>query len=146
MKEPLQIDCKKARNKHGYQHSAGIFIKNIFNQFHGTGLFLYFLKYIRKPEPKFSWWFQGTLKDTSAMKWVESHLIFSYLFCYLIKFLKIVYTTEKLLTEWNCSFSSSTTHGEFISYNVDKIAFILFNTSCGFYFQLQACITYWFHT
>ena len=37
-------------NKHEYQHSADIFVKNIFNPFPGTGLFLYFLKYIRKPE------------------------------------------------------------------------------------------------
>ena len=34
----------------GYQHSADIFVKNIFNPFHGPGLFLYFLKYIRKLE------------------------------------------------------------------------------------------------
>ena len=29
------------------------------------------------------------------------------------------------------------TYGEFISYNVDKIVFILFNTSNGFFFQLK---------
>ena len=34
-------------NKHEYQHSADIFVKNIFNPFPGTGLFLYFLKYIK---------------------------------------------------------------------------------------------------
>ena len=33
-------------NKHEYQHSADIFVKNIFNPFHGSGLLLYFLKYI----------------------------------------------------------------------------------------------------
>ena len=63
-------------NKHECQHFADIFVKNIFNTFHATGLFLYFLKYIRKPEV--SWSFQGTLKGTSAMKWVKSHLIFKY--------------------------------------------------------------------
>ena len=70
-------------NKHEYQHSADIFVKNIFNPFPGTGLFLYFLKYIRKPEV--SWCFQGALKKSSAIIWVKSHLIFSYLFCYLFK-------------------------------------------------------------
>ena len=35
-------------NKHEYQHAADIFIKNIFNSFHGAGLFLYSLKYIRR--------------------------------------------------------------------------------------------------
>ena len=70
-------------NKHEYQHSAGIFVKNIFNPFRGTGVFLYFLKYIRKPEV--AWCFQGALKETSTIKWVKSHLIFSYLLCYLFK-------------------------------------------------------------
>ena len=28
--------------------STDIFVKNIFNPFHGTGLFLYSLKYMRK--------------------------------------------------------------------------------------------------
>ena len=36
-------------NEHEYQHSDTI-VKNIFNPFYGTGVFLYFLKYIRKPE------------------------------------------------------------------------------------------------
>ena len=31
-------------NKDEYQHSAEIFVKNIFNPFSETGLFLYFLK------------------------------------------------------------------------------------------------------
>ena len=70
-------------NKQGYQHSTDIFVNNIFNLFHGTGVFLYFLKYIKKPEV--AWCFQGVLKDTSAIKWVKSHLIFIYLFCYLFK-------------------------------------------------------------
>ena len=69
-------------NKHDYQHSAGTFVKNIFNPFHGTSLFLYSLKYIRKPEVL--WCFQGALKETSAMKWVNSHSTSSYLFCYFI--------------------------------------------------------------
>ena len=34
-------------NKHKYQRPADIFVKNIFNPFHGSGLFLYYLKYIR---------------------------------------------------------------------------------------------------
>ena len=70
-------------NKHEYQDSAGIFVKNIFNPFPGTGLFQYFLKYIRKPEV--SWCFQGTLKESSAIKWVKSHFILSYLLCYIFK-------------------------------------------------------------
>ena len=70
-------------NKHEYQHSTDIFIKNIFNPFPGTGLFLYFLKYIRKSEV--SWYFRGALKESSAIKWVKSHFIFRYLFCYLFK-------------------------------------------------------------
>ena len=32
-------------NKHEYQHSADIFVKNIFNPRYATGLLLYFLKY-----------------------------------------------------------------------------------------------------
>ena len=86
LKEPVQIDCKKNAllwNKHEYQHSAVIFVKNIFNSFPDTVLFLYFLKYIRKPEVY--WYFQGALKESSAIKWVKSHLIFTYLFCYLFK-------------------------------------------------------------
>ena len=34
------------------------------------------------------------------------------------------------------------THGEFISYNVDKFAFILFNTSSDFFFQFEACMNF----
>ena len=37
-------------NKHEYQNSADIFVKNIFNPFDDAGLSLYFLKYMRKPE------------------------------------------------------------------------------------------------
>ena len=33
-----------------------------------------------------------------------------------------------------------------MSYNVDKIVFIDFNTSSGFFFQFEACIIYYFHT
>ena len=62
-------------------------------------------------------------------------------FVFLYKELKIVYTTEKVPTELNY-LSSFNTHGTFISYNVDKIAFI-FNTSSDFLFQ--ACIIYCFH-
>ena len=70
-------------NKHKYQHSADIFVKNILNPFPVIGLFLYFLKYIRKPEV--SWWFLGALKESSVVKCVKSHFIFSHLFCYLFK-------------------------------------------------------------
>ena len=52
LKEPVKIDCKKAcsvMDKHEYQH-FDVFDKHNFNPFHGTGVFLYFLKYIRKPE------------------------------------------------------------------------------------------------
>ena len=41
-------------------------------------------------------------KKNVFMKWGKSHFIFSYLFCYLYKKLKIVYTTEKPLTKRNC--------------------------------------------
>ena len=70
-------------NKHEYQHSVDIFVKNIFILFPDTCLFLYSLKYIRKPEV--FWCFQGALKERSAIKWVKSHFIFSYLFCCLFK-------------------------------------------------------------
>ena len=61
------------RNKCEYQHSADIFVRNIFNPFHGTGLFLYSP---RKAEV--SWCFHRALKETSVMKWVKSDLIFTY--------------------------------------------------------------------
>ena len=54
LKGPGQIDCKKAallwNMNHEYQHSADIMVKNTFNPFHGTGVFLYFPRYIKKPE------------------------------------------------------------------------------------------------
>ena len=37
---------------------------------------------------------------------------------------------------------ANNTDGEFISYNVYKIVFILFNTSSDFFFQFEACIIY----
>ena len=52
-KTTRKIDYKKAcslMNKHEYQHSADILIKNIFKPFYGTGLFLYSFKYIGKLE------------------------------------------------------------------------------------------------
>ena len=54
LKEPVKVHCKKAcpvmEQTYEYQHSGDIFVKNIFKPFHDTGLFLYFLKYIRKRE------------------------------------------------------------------------------------------------
>ena len=50
----------------------------------------------------------------------------------------------KTLTKWSCYLSSCITHGEFITRNVDKIAFI-FKTSSGFLFQFKACIIHCFH-
>ena len=47
LKELVQMDYKKAccvMEKHECQHSVEIFVKNIFNPFHGTGIFLYSLK------------------------------------------------------------------------------------------------------
>lgn len=35
--------------------------------------------------------------------------------------MKIVHTIKKLFAKWNFLFSSSNGHGEFISYNFDKI-------------------------
>ena len=58
-----------------------------------------FLKCVRKPEVY--WCFQGTLKESSAIKWVKSHFIFSYLL------LKIVYTTEKVLTGFKLAVRNS---------------------------------------
>ena len=42
--------------------------------------------------------------------------------------------------------SSSNTHGEFISYDFDKIVFIPFDTSSGFLFSFEACVSYYFYT
>ena len=47
-------------NKHEYQHTPDMFVKNIFNPFYDTRLFLYSLKYIRKS--KVSWCFRGHRK------------------------------------------------------------------------------------
>ena len=119
---------------------------NISCPFHGTGLlFLYFLKYNREPI-EVSRCFQGAMKETSAMKWVKSNLIFSYLFCYLCK-----YIIEDGLYNWKASYKMKlliyfiNTHGEFISCDADKIVFILLNTSRSFFFQFEACIIYCFH-
>ena len=53
-------------NKHEYQHSADIFVENIFNPFHGTGLFLYSLKYISGGwvSPSGGGWIQNCVEDT----------------------------------------------------------------------------------
>ena len=51
LKEQCRSNVKKhvlLWSKHECQHSADIFVKNIFNSFCSTGLFLYLLKYIRK--------------------------------------------------------------------------------------------------
>ena len=79
------------------------------------------------------------------MKWGKRHLIFIYLFYYLFKYVKIVYETEDLLQKQNNKFSLFNTHWEFISYNIDKIVFILINNSSGFFFQFDACLIYCFH-
>ena len=71
LKEPVQIVCKKAcsvKEQAWIQH-FDIFVKNIFNPFHGTGVFLYFPKYIRKPEA--AWCFHVALKEASPIKWVR---------------------------------------------------------------------------
>ena len=53
-------------SNHEYQYSADIFV--IFKPVHWPGLFLYFLKYIRKPEVlKERWCFQRVLKEIRAM-------------------------------------------------------------------------------
>ena len=57
-------------NKHEYQH-FDIFVKNIFSPFMALVFFC------EKPEG--AWCFQGALKKICPMKWVKSHLIFSYL-------------------------------------------------------------------
>ena len=53
--------------KDEYHYFGDIFVKNVSNTFHGTGLFLYSLKDIRGLE--ISWWFQGVQKETIALKW-----------------------------------------------------------------------------
>ena len=47
-----------------YQYSAEMFVENIFNPFHITVLFLYFLEYIRKPEV--SWFFLGGIERNQS--------------------------------------------------------------------------------
>ena len=42
--------CALLWNKHEYYHYADIFVKNIFNPFDVTGLFLFSLNYLRKLE------------------------------------------------------------------------------------------------
>ena len=85
LKEPVQINCKKACSVMEQPWIINILqtylLKNTFDPFHGIGFFLCFLKYIRKPGV--AWCFHGALRVASAMKRVKSHLIFSYLFCYL---------------------------------------------------------------
>ena len=51
LKEPVQMDCKKACSvmEQTIISTFCWLIKNIFNPFHGTGLFLYFPK-DRQPE------------------------------------------------------------------------------------------------
>ena len=39
--------------------------------------------------------------------------------------MKIVHTIKKLCAKWNFLFSSSNGHGEFISYNFDKIDLVV---------------------
>ena len=111
-------------NKHEYQHFADTFLKIIFNSLSSTGLFLYFLKYIRKPEVSLS--FQGALKESGAIKWVKSHFIFSYfLQNEIVNFPHLILMTKTSpITLTNC-FSS-------------------FNTSSGFFFQFEACTIYCF--
>ena len=53
-------------NTHEYQYSDGVLVKNSFNPFHHAGLFLYTLKYIRKPRV---FCFLGTCRKTSIIKW-----------------------------------------------------------------------------
>ena len=77
-----------------YQHFADIFDKNISNSYHETGPFLYSLKFIRKLEV--SWCLQGAQKETSGMKWVKSHLIFTY-FLY-------IKVTDDSLYNWKTSY------------------------------------------
>ena len=70
----IPLECSERNNadrlsrsmlwsNHEYQYSADIFV--IFKPVHWPGLFLYFLKYIRKPEV--SWCFQRVLKEIRAM-------------------------------------------------------------------------------
>ena len=49
------------------EYSDSILVKNSFNPFHHTGLFLCTLKYIRKPGVY--WCFLGTCKKNSIIKW-----------------------------------------------------------------------------
>ena len=93
-------------NKHKNQQ-YDIFIKNIFNPF--MVLVSFCTSWNTSENQRFPDVFRRHWKrPVHTMKWVKNNLIFSYLFCYLYKYLKIVCTTEKLFTkwmklnEWNC--------------------------------------------
>ena len=87
-RQMLPPKCSLPRPESKYSHSLQ------------AAVFEEFVTFARQKE----WRGRGTVgflkkKKTSTMKWVKSHLIFSYLFCYLYKYLKMVYTTENLLTK-----------------------------------------------
>ena len=139
--------------RHEYQHSADIFVKNFLTHF--MALVPFYNRWNHQKIRCLKIWdvSKPHIEETSAMKWVKSHLIFTYWFSYLHKQLKIVHTTEMLPTKWKSQFFSSNFHEEFISYNFDKIAvvliklfFIIFNNSGGFFLQFEACIIYCFYS
>ena len=120
-------------NKYEFQHCAGIFVNNIFNPFHGTGLFLYSLKCIKNQ--MFSEVLRGHRNRSvpwNALRVIKSSVIYlvTYVSNWILFILLKSFLQNKIV---------------FISYNVDKIVFILFNTSIGFFFQLEACMIYCFH-
>ena len=89
-------------NKHEYQLSTDIFVKNILNLFHDTGLF-----YI--PNQRFPDVFGGAWKDTRAL------LILS-----PIEATEVIYTTENLLIKWVFNFPCLIPHAVVQTCSVKK--------------------------
>ena len=92
-------------DQYKFQHCADIFIRNIFNPFHGTGLFLIL------PEIH-----QETIDFRMFLGGIEGDL------CHEMGYWKYSCKIKLLI-------SSSIDHAKFISCNIDKIVFILFNFS-----------------
>ena len=129
LKEPLQIDYIRKHallwNKYKYHHSADLFIKNIFNPFHGWSLFIH---------PEIHQKTRGFLEFSGSIKRDQCHengnLNF---YCLLIL----------LLLNWKVSYKMKLLI--FISQSIDEIVLHLFNTSHGFFYQFEPCIIYCFH-
>ena len=119
-------------------------ISYTINPFQGTGLFLYFLKYIRKPKPKLCWCFQGTLKDNSAIKWVENNLTSSYLFVtYLSNWRQFIQLKSFLQSEF-INFPHLILMANLSPITLIKLFLFFLTLLVVFFFQFEACKTYCF--